>query len=133
VRITAVIGSERGALFPQAAFDAGAGKFLQSPCAFAQELKDTGLRRTWPNMISREGARGEEYNAWARPTNPPEHTIIIPFTRMLGGPMDFTPGIFDVAHGQQDVSRRVQSTWRQAEALRSDSSALIDVRFDTRA
>jgi alpha-glucosidase len=75
-----------------------------------EPVKDTGLRRTWPNMISREGARGQEYNAWGIPTNPPEHTVIIPFTRMLGGPMDFTPGIFDVAHGQQDVSRRVQST-----------------------
>jgi alpha-glucosidase len=75
-----------------------------------EPVKDTGLRRTWPNMISREGARGQEYNAWGKPTNPPEHTVIIPFTRMLGGPMDFTPGIFDLAHGQQDVSRRVQST-----------------------
>jgi alpha-glucosidase len=75
-----------------------------------EPVKDTGLRRTWPNMISREGARGQEYNAWGNPTNPPEHTVILPFTRMLGGPMDFTPGIFDVAHGQQDVSRRVQST-----------------------
>jgi len=75
-----------------------------------EPVKDTGLRRTWPNMISREGARGQEYNAWGIPTNPPEHTVIIPFTRMLGGPMDFTPGIFDVAHGQTDVTRRVQST-----------------------
>lgn len=75
-----------------------------------EPVKDTGLRRTWPNMISREGARGQEYNAWGTPTNPPEHTVIIPFTRMLGGPMDFTPGIFDVAHGQTDVTRRVQST-----------------------
>jgi alpha-glucosidase len=75
-----------------------------------EPVKDTGLRRTWPNMVSREGARGQEFNAWGIPTNPPEHTVIIPFTRMLGGPMDFTPGIFDVAHGQQDVSRRVQST-----------------------
>jgi len=75
-----------------------------------EPVKDTGLRRTWPNMISREGARGQEFNAWGVPTNPPEHTVIIPFTRMLGGPMDFTPGIFDVAHGQSDVTRRVQST-----------------------
>jgi alpha-glucosidase len=75
-----------------------------------EPVKDTGLRRTWPNMVSREGARGQEYNAWGNPTNPPEHTVIIPFTRMLGGPMDFTPGIFDVAHGQTDLTRRVQST-----------------------
>jgi alpha-glucosidase len=61
-------------------------------------------------MIAREGARGQEYNAWGVPTNPPEHLTIIPFTRMLGGPMDFTPGIFDLAHGKDDVTRRVQST-----------------------
>jgi alpha-glucosidase len=75
-----------------------------------EPVKDTGLRRTWPNMVSREGARGQEFNAWGIPSNPPEHIVIIPFTRMLGGPMDFTPGIFDVAHGQKDVTRRVQST-----------------------
>ena len=75
-----------------------------------EPVKDTGLRRTYPNMISREGARGQEYNAWGNPTNPPEHVVILPFTRMLGGPMDFTPGIFDVTHGQTELSRRVQST-----------------------
>jgi alpha-glucosidase len=75
-----------------------------------EPVKDTGLRRTWPNMIAREGARGQEYNAWGIPTNPPEHLTTIPFTRMLSGPMDFTPGIFDVAHGKDDVTRRVQST-----------------------
>ncbi|WP_404333588.1 glycoside hydrolase family 97 protein [Sphingomonas sp. MMS12-HWE2-04] len=75
-----------------------------------EPVKDTGLRRTWPNMISREGARGQEYNAWGVPTNPPEHLTILPFTRMLAGPMDFTPGIFDLAHGQNDVTLRVQST-----------------------
>lgn len=75
-----------------------------------EPVKDTGLRRTWPNMISREGARGQEYNAWGVPTNPPEHLTILPFTRMLAGPMDFTPGIFDLAHGQTDVTLRVQST-----------------------
>jgi len=75
-----------------------------------EPVKDTGLRRTWPNMISREGARGQEYNAWGNPTNPPEHLTILPFTRLLGGPMDFTPGIFDLAHGKDDVTRRVQST-----------------------
>ena len=75
-----------------------------------EPVKDTGLRRTWPNMVSREGARGQEFNAWGNPTNPPEHMVILPFTRLLGGPMDFTPGIFDLAHGQSEVTRRVQST-----------------------
>ncbi|MBB4660184.1 alpha-glucosidase [Parvularcula dongshanensis] len=59
-----------------------------------EPVKDTGLRRTYPNWISREGARGTEYDAWGEPTNPPAHTAILPFTRMLSGPMDYTPGIF---------------------------------------
>ncbi|UAL10118.1 glycoside hydrolase family 97 protein [Caulobacter segnis] len=75
-----------------------------------EPVKDTGLRRTWPNMLSREGARGQEFNAWGDPTNPPEHTVILPFTRMLAGPMDFTPGIMDVVHGKTELTRRGQST-----------------------
>ena len=75
-----------------------------------EPVKDTGLRRTWPNMISREGARGQEFNAWGNPTNPPEHLTILPFTRMLAGPMDFTPGIFDVPRGGIELTRRAQST-----------------------
>ena len=75
-----------------------------------EPVKDTGLRRTWPNMLSREGARGQEYNAWGDPTNPPEHTVILPFTRMLSGPMDYTPGVFDVVHGKSVLTRRGQST-----------------------
>jgi alpha-glucosidase len=75
-----------------------------------EPIKDTGLRRTWPNMISREGARGQEYNAWARPTSSPDHLTILPFTRMLSGPMDFTPGIFDVQFGHTQLNERVQST-----------------------
>ncbi|QCB55459.1 glycoside hydrolase family 97 protein [Sphingopyxis sp. PAMC25046] len=75
-----------------------------------EPVKDTGLRRTWPNWVSREGARGQEFNAWGNPTNPPEHMTILPFTRMLGGPMDYTPGIFDIARGGIDLTRRVQST-----------------------
>jgi alpha-glucosidase len=62
-----------------------------------EPIHDTGERRTWPNMMSREGARGQEYNAWgAEGGNPPEHESILFFTRMLAGPMDFTPGIFDL-------------------------------------
>lgn len=57
--------------------------------------KDTGLRRTYPNMMTREGARGQEYEAWSA-GNPPEHTVLLPFTRLLAGPMDYTPGIFDI-------------------------------------
>jgi alpha-glucosidase len=63
-----------------------------------EPIRDTGERRTWPNMMSREGARGQEYNAWSVPDggNPPEHETILFFTRLLAGPMDFTPGIFDL-------------------------------------
>lgn len=58
-----------------------------------EPVKDTGLRRTYPNWVSREGERGMEYNAWGEPKNPPEHEANLIFTRMLSGPMDFTPGI----------------------------------------
>ncbi len=62
-----------------------------------EPIKDTGLRRTWPNFMTREAARGQEYNAWSGDSrNPPDHATILPFTRMLSGPMDYTPGVFDV-------------------------------------
>src|SRR5437762_457411 len=61
-----------------------------------EPIHDTGERRTYPNMMSREGARGQEYNAWGgEGGNPPEHETILFFTRLLDGPMDFTPGILD--------------------------------------
>lgn len=82
-----------------------------------EPVKDTGLRRTWPNAVSREGARGQEFNAWGNPTNPPEHVAILPFTRMLAGPMDYTPGIFDIVHGKDELTRRVQSTLATQLAL----------------
>ena len=75
-----------------------------------EPVKDTGLRRTWPNWLSREGARGQEYNAWGSPVNPPEHTAILPYTRMLAGPMDYTPGIVDLTFDGPDAPFRVQST-----------------------
>ena len=62
-----------------------------------EPVKPTGIRRTWPNMMTREGARGMEFDAWSRDGgNPPSHIEILPFTRLLGGPMDFTPGIFEM-------------------------------------
>jgi alpha-glucosidase len=62
-----------------------------------EPIHDTGERRTYPNMMTREGARGQEYNAWGgEGGNPPEHETILFFTRLLAGPMDFTPGIFDL-------------------------------------
>jgi alpha-glucosidase len=73
-----------------------------------EPVKDTGLRRTYPNWLSREGARGQEYNAWGTPPNPPEHVAMLPFTRMLSGPMDYTPGI--VALDGYAAGNRVQHT-----------------------
>ena len=61
-----------------------------------EPIKDTGLRRTYPNWISREGARGMEYNAWGQPPNPPEHEVNLVFTRMLSGPFDYTPGVLSL-------------------------------------
>jgi alpha-glucosidase len=57
-----------------------------SPSIAHEPIKDTGLRRTYPNWVSREGARGMEYNAWGDPPNPPEHEVNLVFTRMLAGP-----------------------------------------------
>ena len=56
----------------------------------------TGIQRTWPNLMTQEGVRGQEYNAWdRRGGNPPAHTVTLPFTRCLAGPTDFTPAIFN--------------------------------------
>jgi alpha-glucosidase len=88
-----------------------------------EPMHDTGERRTYPNMMSREGARGQEYNAWSGDGgNPPEHETILFFTRLLAGPMDFTPGIFDIlerssghAHGPEEA--RVRTTLAKQLAL----------------
>ncbi len=78
-----------------------------------EPIHDTGERRTYPNMMTREGSRGQEYNAWgAEGGNPPEHETILFFTRMLSGPMDFTPGIFDI------FLRRVTGQPRQPHEAR---------------
>ncbi len=83
-----------------------------------EPIKATGLRRTYPNWIAREGARGQEFNAWGTPPNPPEHTAILPFTRLLAGPMDFTPGIFDMSfNGLGSDTNRPQTTLAKQLAL----------------
>ncbi|MBR3101846.1 MAG: glycoside hydrolase family 97 protein [Muribaculaceae bacterium] len=61
-----------------------------------EPMMPTGLQRTLPNLMTQEGVRGQEYNAWSQDGgNPPGHTATLPFTRGLAGPMDFTPAIFD--------------------------------------
>jgi alpha-glucosidase len=67
-----------------------------------EPVKDTGLRRTYPNWVAREGARGMEYNAWGQFSNGPDHEPTLVYTRMLSGPMDFTPGILSLK-GSGDV------------------------------
>ncbi|RYD93112.1 MAG: glycoside hydrolase family 97 protein, partial [Sphingobacteriales bacterium] len=83
---------------------------------FHEPVKDTGERRTYPNMMAREGARGMEYNAWSE-GNPANYETIIPFTRMLSGPMDFTPGVIDVEVKQGYPGRRVHTTAAKQLAL----------------
>jgi alpha-glucosidase len=88
-----------------------------------EPMHDTGERRTYPNMMSREGARGQEYNAWGgEGGNPPEHETILFFTRLLAGPMDFTPGIFDLliersGRPRQPHEARVRTTLAKQLAL----------------
>lgn len=82
-----------------------------------EPIKATGLRRTYPNAISREGLRGQEFNAWSvEGGNPPEHLPIVAFTRMLAGPIDFTPGIFDIGLKQKPESQ-LNTTLAQQLAL----------------
>lgn len=79
-----------------------------------EPIKDTGIRRTWPNMMTREGARGQEYNAWSGDGgNPPNYVPTILFTRMLSGPFDYTPGVLDLLLKDNEEGRpknRVHST-----------------------
>ena len=64
-----------------------------------EPIKETGIRRTWPNMMTREGARGMEWNAWSE-GNSAEYLCTLPFVRLLSGPMDYTPGIFDLDYSR---------------------------------
>jgi alpha-glucosidase len=75
-----------------------------------EPVKDTGLRRTYPNWLTREGSRGQEFAIWGETPNPPEHTVLLAYTRMLGGPMDFTPGMFDLHPKGPDSPHRIQTT-----------------------
>jgi alpha-glucosidase len=82
-----------------------------------EPVKGTGLQRTYPNLMTQEGARGQEYNAWSSDGgNPPEHTTILPFTRMLSGPMDFTPGNFGFDY-KSIQGAKVQTTLAKQLAL----------------
>ena len=96
---------------------------------FHGAFKPTGLDRTWPNQITREGIQGDEYNKWsARET--PEHRATLPFTRGLAGPADYTPGGFInrqpsqfqiVQHNTQVQATRARANWRCSSSSRARS------------
>ncbi|WP_396143968.1 glycoside hydrolase family 97 protein [Flavobacterium sp.] len=72
-----------------------------------ESSRPTGYSRTYPNYIAAEAARGNEFNAWSV-GNPPMHETILPFTRLLGGPMDYTPGIFEIKMSFYDKTKTEQ-------------------------
>ena len=72
-----------------------------------ESSRPTGYNRTYPNYIAAEAARGNEFNAWSN-GNPPMHETILPFTRLLGGPMDYTPGIFEIKMNAYDTTKKEQ-------------------------
>lgn len=88
-------------------------------CVNAHEAtRPTGLCRTYPNLIGNESARGTEFEAFAG--NRPHHTTCLPFTRLIGGPMDYTPGVFDLKiqfPGRPENAAAVQTTLAKQLAL----------------
>lgn len=82
-----------------------------------EAIRPTGIYRTWPNMIGNESARGTEFQAFGG--SKPNHTTLLPFTRLLGGPMDFTPGIFemDISKVNPNNNSHVNSTLANQLAL----------------
>ena len=84
-----------------------------------EPVRPTGLHRTFPNFLASEAARGSEFNNAPALGIPPEHTTILPFTRLMGGPMDFTPGLFRFALNQFEPARtqRVRTTLCKQLAL----------------
>ena len=96
-----------------------------------EPIKDTGEQRTWPNFMSREGARGQEYNAWASDGgNPPNHDINLVFTRFLSGPFDFTPGVIQVTYPQYKKNNRVNTTAVKQLAMYVDFYSPLQMAAD---
>ena len=83
-----------------------------------EPVRPTGLHRTYPNFMAAEAARGQEFNFWSE-GNPPEHETILPFTRIMGGPMDYTPGIFKIkkSHYYPGAKEQVHTTLAKQLAL----------------
>ena len=83
-----------------------------------EPVMPTGLQRTYPNLMTQEGVRGQEYDAFAADGgSPPEHTTIVPFTRGLAGPMDFTPGTFNYKDNVLHPNTRPRTTRAKQLAL----------------
>ena len=83
-----------------------------------EPVRPTGLCRTYPNWLACEAARGMEFNAWSE-GNRPEHDVILPFTRFMGGPMDYTPGIFqlDLNYWDKNKKETIHTTLAKQLAL----------------
>ena len=82
-----------------------------------EPVRPTGLHRTYPNWLANEAGRGNEWNAFSD-GNPPEHETILPFTRLIGGPMDYTPGIFKLRNYAKGApERQMHSTLAKQLAL----------------
>ena len=95
-----------------------------------EAVRPTGLCRTWPNLISNESARGSEYQAFGG--SKPSHTTILPFTRLIGGPMDYTPGLFenDITKYNSDKKSWVNTTLAHQLSLYVTMSSPLQMAAD---
>lgn len=108
-------GSQYGVRHYQRVVETAARYRIMIDCH--EPVMPTGLQRTWPNLMTQEGVRGQEWDAWSQDGgNPPSHTTILPFTRGLAGPMDFTPGTFRFEN-EKYPQTRVRTTLAKQLAL----------------
>jgi len=94
-----------------------------------EPVRPTGLQRTYPNWMACESGRGNEYNAFGQ-GNKPEHETIMPFTRLMGGPMDYTPGIFKIKNYTSDPNRQVNTTLVKQLALYITMCSPVEMAAD---
>ncbi|MEV0778125.1 glycoside hydrolase family 97 protein [Streptomyces sp. NPDC050428] len=97
-----------------------------------EAIKPTGLARTYPNMMTGEGVAGMEQHNYKGPLgNPPEQATILPFTRFMGGPADYTPGVLNVTWDPAGLGTRVQTTSAAQLALYSVFFSPLQMLADT--
>ncbi|UTN05691.1 glycoside hydrolase family 97 protein [Flavobacterium bizetiae] len=96
-----------------------------------EAVRPTGIARTYPNLIGNESARGTEYQAFGG--SKPNHVTVLPFTRLIGGPMDYTPGIFemDISKMNPDNKSHVNSTIANQLALYVTMYSPLQMAADT--